>query len=41
MVEEVANALPIVGAPDGLGEGAGDVDDAQLGAALDLVAEGR
>ena len=39
-MEEVANALPVVGAPDGLGEGARDVDDAQLGAALDLVAEG-
>jgi hypothetical protein len=27
--------------PDGLGEGAADVDDLQLGAALDLVAEGH
>ena len=41
VVEEVANALPVVGAADGLGEGARDVDDAQLGAAVDLVAEGR
>lgn len=40
VVEEVADALAVVRPPDGLGEGARDVDDAQLGAPVDLVAEG-
>lgn len=41
VVEEVADALAVVGAADGLAKDLADVDDAQLGAALDLVAEGH
>lgn len=41
MVEEVADALAVVGAADGLAQDLADVDDAQLGAALNLVAEGH